>query len=79
MATTREELENFHEYAATRLRETSTELSLDELLMEWADRRDRSEINAAISRGLADIDAGRFEPADQAMARIREEFGLPPE
>jgi predicted transcriptional regulator len=78
MPTTREELDRFHEYASTRLRESTAELSLDELLMEWADRRDRSEINAAISRGLADVEAGRFEPADQFMAKLGDEFGMSP-
>ena len=79
MATTREELESFHEYATTRLRASAAEPSLDELLMEWADQRDRSEINAAISRGLADVDAGHVEPADRAMEQLRGEFGLPRE
>jgi predicted transcriptional regulator len=79
MATTREELKNFHKYAAARLRESATEVSLDELLMEWTDRRARSEINKGVSRGLADVDAGRFESADEAMERLRDEFGLPAE
>jgi hypothetical protein len=77
MANTREELESFHEYAARRLKEGESEPSLDELLMEWADCRDRATIDEAIRRGLADVDAGRHEPADQAMERIRQEFGFP--
>ena len=79
MPTTREELESFHEFAARRLKDASSEPSLDDLLMEWADSRDRATINEAIRRGLADVDAGRHEPADQAMEKIRQEFGFPEE
>jgi predicted transcriptional regulator len=76
MATTREELESFHQYAARRLKDAGSEPSLDDLLTEWADSRDREAINEAIRRGLADVAAGRHEPADQAMERIRHEFGF---
>lgn len=79
MATTREELESFHKYAAGRLSDHSSEPSLDDLLMEWADCRDRAMINDAIRNGLADIDAGRHKPADQVMEEIRKEFGFPQE
>lgn len=77
MATTSEELESFHQYAARRLKDAGSELSLDDLLTEWADSRDREAINEAIRRGLADVDAGRHEPADEAMEKIRREFGFP--
>ncbi len=77
MATTREELESFHEFAARRLKDSSSEPSLDDLLTEWADSRDRAVINDAIQRGLADVEAGRHEPADQVMEKIRQEFGFP--
>jgi hypothetical protein len=77
MATTREELESFRQYAARRLKDGESEPSLDDLLMEWADTRDREAINEAIRRGLTDVDAGRHEPADQAMEKIRSEFGFP--
>jgi hypothetical protein len=79
MATTREELESFHQYAACRLKDGGSEPSLDDLLTEWADSRDREAINEAIRRGLADVAAGQHEPADQAMEQIRREFGLPEE
>ena len=36
-------------------------------------------INEAIRRGLADVEAGRPQPADQAMEKIRSEFGFPKE
>lgn len=77
MATVREELESFHQYAAERLAVSKIEPSLEQLLMEWTDRRDRSQINAAIRRGFADVAAGRFEPVDTAMEKIRKEFDIP--
>jgi hypothetical protein len=79
MATTREELESFQQFASERLSRTGSEPSLDELLLEWADDRDRLQINEAIRRGLADVEAGRYEPADVAMEKIRAEFGIPRE
>jgi hypothetical protein len=77
MATTRENLESFHEYAAARLMDAESDLSFDDLLWEWSDIRDRQLINNAIRRGLADVEAGRYESADLAMEKIRNEFGIP--
>lgn len=33
-------------------------------------------LDAAIARGLADADAGRVTPADEAFQRLRERLGL---
>lgn len=79
MASTREELESFHQYAARRLDGNELEPSLDDLLMEWADRQDRPTVNEAIVRGLADVNASRHETAEQAVEKICREFGYPPE
>jgi hypothetical protein len=79
MATVREDLESFHQYAAERLSQSETEPSLEDLLLEWSNGRDRKQINAAIRRGLADVAASRYQPADVAMEKIRKEFGLPNE
>ena len=76
MTTTREELESFHQFAAKRLAIGAAEPSFDELLIEWQDLQDREAINEAIRRGIADLDAGRHEPAEQVMAALREEFGF---
>ena len=76
MATVREELESFHRFAAERLESETTEPSFGELLVEWQERRERDSVNAAIRRGLADVEAGRVEPSDQAMESIRQEFGF---
>lgn len=78
MATARDELISFQQFAERQL-QTRGNASLDELFMEWHDLRCPDEIDAAIRRGLADVDAGRFEPADQAMKQIARDFGFPNE
>lgn len=35
--------------------------------------------DAAIARGIADAEAGRVMPLEEAFARIRKELGLPDE
>lgn len=76
MSSTREDLDSFHQFAAERLASGKSAASLDDLFTEWHDRRARSEINQAIRQGLADVDAGRYEPADEAMETIRQQFGF---
>ena len=76
MSSTREDLDNFNQFAAERLASGYATASLDELFMEWHDRRAREEINRAIRQGLADVDAGRYQPASEAMEMIRKQFGF---
>lgn len=76
MSSVRDELESFHHFAADRLASGDEPVSLDELFAEWQDAQSRDEINAAIRRGLADVEAGRFQDADEATEAIRQEFGL---
>ena len=79
MSSIRNDLDSFNQFAAERLSALPATVSLEELFMEWCDRRDRAEINQAIRRGLADAAAGRHQPAEQAMESIRAEFGFPKE
>jgi hypothetical protein len=76
MSSIREELDSFNQFAAERLAAGDAAASLDELFVEWLDRHARAEIDAAIRRGLADIDAGRHKPADEVNESIRQEFGF---
>ena len=76
MATTREDLNSFHDFVVGRLATGDTTAPLDELFIEWHDSRSREVIDDAIRRGLADLDAGRHAPADQVMDAIAKEFGL---
>lgn len=76
MSSTREDLDSFHQFAAQRLVSGESAASLEDLFIEWHDGRSRGEINQAIRQGLADVDAGRYEPADSATETIRQQFGF---
>jgi antitoxin ParD1/3/4 len=41
--------------------------------------RKLARLDDALSRGIADAEAGRVMPLDEAFARIRKEIGLPDE
>jgi predicted transcriptional regulator len=76
MSSTRDDLHSFHQFVEERLAANDAVASLDELFTQWHDRQCRSDVNDAIRRGLADVEAGRFVPADQAMEKIRQQFGF---
>lgn len=76
MSTVREDLDSFREFVIGRLADDPAAAPLDELFMEWHDRRSRDEIDSAIRRGLADVESGRHLPSDAAMEKIRNEFGF---
>lgn len=68
---------SFAEFGRTRLAQTN--LSLDELVVEWESLQNRDDINAAIAEGLEDIKAGRYRPADEVMVDLRKKHNLPTE
>ena len=76
MSSVREDLDSFHQFAAQQLASGESAVSLDELFLLWHDARERDQINLAIRQGLADVQAGRFQPADQAMEVIRTDHGF---
>lgn len=76
MTVTQIELDSFHRFASDRLEGGGEEFTWDELFILWDSTRHRASVNAGIREGLADVDAGRYEPADDAMDEIREEFGF---
>lgn len=76
MAVTQAELDGFHEFASQRISAGHSELSFDELVLEWESVRDRDDINAAIRDGLADMEAGRHRPACEAMEELRQKHGI---
>ena len=75
MPITQAYLEQFHQFAIACVASGTVE-SFDDLCIEWESRCERSDVNSEISRGLADVDAGRYAPAADVMAEIRREFGL---
>ena len=46
-------------------------------LMEQAARADRDETIAAIREGLADVEAGRTQPARKALKALARKYGIP--
>ncbi len=79
MAVTIEDLQSFHEFAKEAVERGDEDLSMEELLMQWLDRRDRDEINAVIRQGLDDIDSGRGRPAREVMHELGQKYDLPSE
>ena len=79
MASIHEELEQFHRFAAERIEHGGAPSSLEEIFVEWCDSQSSEEVNEAIRRGLADVEAGRHESADQTLESLRRQFGLPKE
>lgn len=63
MADLRADFESFALFVNQPIAVGTSAESLDELLMQWQDERDRESINAAIRRGLDDVANGRYRPA----------------
>ena len=76
MASVREEVESFHQFAKSRLAKGGPEPSLAQLYIEWQHFHEQESVDEAIRRGLDDIEAGRFRPADEVTESIRERFGF---
>ena len=74
MSTSQEQLDDFHRFASARLKSGGTELTIDDLLIEWDSTRNRDEINQAIREGLADIEAGRTRPAAEVTEELRRKY-----
>jgi predicted transcriptional regulator len=66
LSVTQAEIDQFHEFATERTKASPVD-SFDELYLEWDLTRERADVNAEIARGLKDVAAGRFDPADDAM------------
>lgn len=76
MPVTAEQLDAFYRFGAEQIANGSSDLSWEELFILWDSQSVRDEVNAAIREGIADVDAGRYEPADKSLADIRSEFGF---
>ncbi len=73
MSSVREDFESFQQFAAEQLA-MGEPASLDELFIEWHDRRHQDEINQAIRRGFADVNNGRYESAAWRSFNIQMEL-----
>mgnify|MGYP006982547890 CR=1 FL=1 len=75
MPVTQQDLNNFHRFATEQL-ESGHVGSFDDLFVLWDSMRSRDDVNSEVARGLDDLEAGRYQPAAEAMAEIRDEFGF---
>jgi hypothetical protein len=82
MSTIPDDLAAFQQFAHQKVDAGEAE-SLEELFDLWrlehptAD--EQAEIHEAIRQGLADIEAGRYRPADEVMQELRAKYNLPRE
>ena len=74
MPVTRDDIQDFNRFVDERLANGGAN-SLRELVAKWEERQ---EVNAAIRRGIADVDAGRTEPFFESQDQFRQERDLPP-
>ncbi len=79
MPITLEDIHDFSQFATARLENGGAEFSLSELAQQWQAVREREEVNAAIREGLADIDAGRTQPAREFMDEMRKKYNISPD
>ncbi len=77
----REQVDNFYRFATERLRNSSSELSVDELYDQWRienpSSAQQADDLAAIYVSLEDFKQGeRGRPDGETTQRLREEFGI---
>jgi hypothetical protein len=77
MPTTREELDQFHQFAVDQIESMSSPLDLREIVARWIDERERTSVRTAIERGLAEMEAGLGRDAWEAAEELRRKYGLP--
>ncbi len=78
MAMTHDDLHSFNQFAFARLKDGDAE-SLEELVSEWRAVRHREQVNAAIQRGIADVDAERTRPLDEFWDEFRKKHNISPD
>ena len=78
MAVSISDIEAFHQFALGRVSDAGGEsLTFEDLFVEWDSHENRDEINAAIRRGIADVDADRTRSAGEFAKELREKYKLP--
>ena len=75
MALTQDELHSFNQFAVEMLKKGDPG-SLEELVRHWRAAREREDVNTAIQRGIADVDAGRTRPLDDFWDEFSEKHNI---
>jgi len=82
MSTTHDDLAAFQNFAVQKVNAgeaSSLEELFDLWLIEHPSPEEQAEVHEAIRQGLADIDAGRYRPADEVMRDLRAKYNIPRE
>lgn len=78
MAVTTQDLASFQRFAEARISIGDNDLMFDELVEQWllAEHGDEEIASslASLDRGLADIDAGRYRPAEDVFRDLAERY-----
>ena len=77
MSATREEIDAFHEFAASKLNNGGAGLSLEQLLAEWRASGPCGDVHVALRQAISEMRAGLGQPLDEALEEIRRDFGFP--
>ena len=75
MTVTQTELDGFSQFAVEKIGNGGADLTLEDLVELWrAENPTDEELQeslASLERGLADAEAGRIHPADEALTELR--------
>lgn len=76
MTVTNAQLDAFHKFGSDQIARENAELTWDELFVRWESHINQDTIDVAVRHGIADVDAGRSQPIDEALKDLRSEFGI---
>ena len=76
MSVTQDDLHSFNLFAIEQLRNGEAE-SIEELLKRWRLAKEREEVNTAIRKGVADVEAGRTRPLDEFWDEFSQRYDIP--
>ncbi len=80
MAVTEKEIDQFQQFARTKIADDGEELTWQELFNSWMlecpPTDERQQVNAIIRQGIADIDAGRTRPVEHVNDEMRKKYDL---
>lgn len=80
MNLTEQDIDQFHDFAKAKLASSEQELTWQQLFQDWLleqpSEEQREELNAIIRQGIADIDAGRSQPAEEVHDTLRRKYKL---
>ncbi len=68
--------EAFYSFLGNAIQNGERETPLPALVRKWREEREMEASCAAILEGMADIEAGRCRPIEEAATELRRKFGI---